>query len=101
MIKIVLRCAAIGFALLCLFLLGPQIGKSIYFHLTPKFKIEELKAEYGTTANEYYRIKIARKLAQRGINVDDGIRDEAIEHNITPYTIFVMTCWQWEELLGI
>lgn len=54
-----------------------------------------------TEGNEIRRFEIARKLAQRGITVDGGIRDESIEHNINPYTIFVMICWRWQELLGI
>ncbi len=95
--------------LLGIFLLGPTIGKSIYASLTPKTDIQAWKTEFGildgtfprTVSNETRRLEVCRKLAQRGINIDDGIRDEAIEHNINPYTIFVMTCWRWEELLGL
>jgi hypothetical protein len=109
MIKTVLRLTLVGFALLFVFFFGPSIGKSIYFHITPISQIEAWKSEFRkldqifprTAQNEDNRIKILRELAQRGINIDDGIRDEAIENNLTPYTIFVMTCWRWEELFGI
>lgn len=91
------------------FLVGPSIGQSLYRWITPNPTIEAWRNECRdldqifprTFTNESKRIDIARKLSQRGIHVDPGIRDEAIEHNVNPYTIFVMTCWRWKDLLGI
>jgi len=91
------------------FLLGPPIGQSLYRLITPNPTIQAWRNEFRdldqifprTNTIEEKRIDIARKLSQRGIHVDPGIRDEAIEHNVNPYTIFVMTCWRWKDLLGI
>ena len=107
--KRILVATALLLMLFGLFLFGPTIGKFLYFKLTPTTDIQAWKKEFGvldntfprTISNENQRMDIIRKLAQRGINIDDGIRDEAIEHNLNPYTIFVMTCWRWEELLGL
>lgn len=95
--------------LLCVFAFGPSIGKAVYLRLTPEKDIHEWKQQAAlldstqprTDSNELRRLQFLRKLAQRGIEMDGGIRDEAIEHNINPYTITVMILWQWEELLGI
>ena len=91
------------------FLLGPPIGQSLFRLITPNSTIEAWKNESRdldqifpqTITSESKRLDIARKLSQRGIYVDAGIRDEAIEHNVNPYTIFVMTCWRWKDLLNI
>ena len=50
--------------------------------------------------NERRRLEILRFMYQRGIRLDDGLRDESIEHNITFKNILIMQWWKWEELLG-
>lgn len=95
--------------LLCAFAFGPSVGKVVWLRFTAEKDIYAWKQEAAllgskfprTATNELRRLQLLRKLAQRGIELDGGIRDEAIEHNINPYTITVMILWQWEELLGI
>lgn len=104
------RLIAIAGLTVCLvFLLGPSIGKAVYLRLTPPGEVTKWKTEFlelnstvpRTEESETQRLALARKLAQRGVGVDGGIRDESIEHNSNPYTFFVMICWSWRELLGI
>ena len=96
-----IRTTAITLAIgLALFVFGPFIGQSMYRWITPAATITALETD-AHAANESLRLDALRKLAQRGIHPDEGIRDEAIEHNVTPYTLFVMVCWRWQDLLGI
>lgn len=91
-----------------LFLFGPFIGQSVYRAITPRTVVESMKREVTalgaifppTAENESRRVELLRALAQRGLYPDDGIRDEAIEHHITPYAMFVRVCWRWKDFLG-
>lgn len=87
-----------------LFCLGPTFGKAFYRVVTPDSTISSWNGEFrsldGAQTNNVRRIELCRRLTQRGIDVDPGIRDEAIEHNTSIRTIIIRICWQWQELLG-
>ena len=105
--RIVVRLLGCLLAVALLFFIGPPIGQSVLHAITPNSVIKNWKSEFdrldGTfprvPANETRRLEISRKLRQRSIGIDEGV-DESIDHNTTPYTVFIRGCREWEGLLG-
>ena len=48
-----------------------------------------------TEENETARIYFAKRLARRGIDIDPGLRDEGVEHNVTFGNVFTRICGSW------
>jgi len=105
--QILRRALSVLAALVLLFWFAPFLGQTALRALTKDFVVQDWKAEFERldstfpreAANEARRLEIIRKLRQRGIAVDEGV-DESIDHNTTPYTIFVRGYRNWERLLG-
>ena len=104
----VLRRVLIVWGVLSLFFwLGPFLGQTALRAFTSDSVVQDWKTEFERldgifpreAANEARRLEIIRKLRQRGIRVDEGV-DETIDHKMTPYTIFVRGCRNWDRLLG-
>jgi hypothetical protein len=91
-----------------LFFIGPAVGQAVLRKITPGERISAWKSEARkldaaqtrTPETEARRLEVLRKLAQRGIYIDGGLRDEAIEHNPNPFTFAIMATWRWRELFG-
>jgi hypothetical protein len=106
-IKILPRALIVLVVLPLIFWFAPFLGHTTLRSLTSDSVVHNWKAEFerldGTfpreAANEARRLEITRKLRQRGIAVDEGV-DESIDHKMTPYTIFIRGCRNWERLLG-
>jgi hypothetical protein len=89
------------------FWFAPFLGQIALRAFTTDSVVQDWKAEFERldgifpreAANEARRLEIIRKLRQRGIPVDEGL-DESIDHKMTPYTILVRGCQDWERLLG-
>ena len=89
------------------FWFAPFLGQIALRAFTTDSVVQDGKAEFERldgifpreSANEARRLEIIRNLRQRGIPVDEGL-DESIDHKMTPYTIFVRVCQDWERLLG-
>lgn len=105
--QILRRALIVVVVLPVIFWFTPFIGQTALRALTSDSVVQGWKSEFerldGTfpreTANESRRLEIIRKLRQRGIATDEGV-DEAIDHNTTPYTVFIRGCRNWERLLG-
>ena len=105
--KVLLRGIGVLFALALLFWFGPFLGQTALGATTSESIVQDWKTEFERldrifpreAANETRRLEIIRKLRQLGIPVDEGV-DEAIDHNFTPYTIFIRGCRNWERLFG-
>ena len=93
--------------LVLLFWFGPFLGHTALRAFTLESVVQDWKSEFERldgifpreAAHEARRFEIIRKLRQRGIATDEGI-DESIDHNLTPYTIFIRGCRNWERLFG-
>lgn len=91
--------------LVLLFWFAPFLGQMALRALTLESVVQNWKSEFERldgifpreAANEVRRREIIRKLRQRGIATDEGV-DESIDHNLTPYTIFIRGCRNWERL---
>lgn len=101
-------CACAICAAAIVFGVGPVAGKFICRAATSGNTIAAWQTEFRELdntfpqipANEQRRVELCRKLAQRGIEIDPGIRDEAIDNNLTPYSLLVRIWWSWKELAG-
>ena len=93
---------------LIIFVFGPTLGKGLMRVCTRQSDIQEWKTEFRqldttsvrTEENEAARIALAMRLARRGIDIDPGIRDEGVEHNLSIGNVFTRICWAWGELLN-
>lgn len=105
--KALLRGIGILLVLALLFWFAPFVGQKALQILTSDSVVQDWKTEFERldstfpreAANEARRLEIIRKLRQRGIATDEGV-DESIDHNLTPYAIFIRGCRNWERLLG-
>lgn len=105
--QILLRGICVLVVLSLFFWFAPFLGQTALRAFTTDSVVQDWKSEFerldGTfpreAANEARRLEIIRKLRQRGIAVDEGV-DESIDHNTTPYTLYVRGCRNWERLLG-
>lgn len=105
--RFIVRLLGCLLAVALLFFIGPPIGQSVLHAITPNSAIKDWKSEFDrldrtfprVPANEARRFEIIRKLRQRGVQIDEGV-DESIDHNTTPYTVFIRGCRDWERLLG-
>ena len=94
-------------AAILVFFLGPSVGKSLLHIATPVSAIKGWESEYErldqifprVPANETRRFEVIRKLRQRGIRIDEGV-DESIDHEDTPYAVFMRGWREWETLFG-
>jgi hypothetical protein len=91
----------VSLLLLFLFLSGPFSVTRGRRLITSSAQIAAWKAEFHrldgmagkTTQEEAQRMAAADSLLKRGIDVDPGLRDESIDHHLTPYTVFVRVIW--------
>ncbi len=105
--KIIARSFGCLLALALLFFVIPTVGQSILHAMTPSSNIKDWKAEYDrldglfprVAANETKRLEMIRKLRQRGIRIDEG-PDESIDHQDTPYALFMRGWRDWQRWLG-
>lgn len=112
--KRVLRRALLGALLLILsFLFGPAAIRTAYAFTTNSSEITALKERYRALdstehllpaaqqqASARRRFQIANWLAMRGIVIDAGMRDEAVEHAAFPIALFGITRWAWSDIFG-
>jgi hypothetical protein len=90
------------------FFAGPGLGQVILRKATSgdvllAWQAEARELDAAQPRNQHTetrRAKVLQKLAQRAIYPDGGLRDEAIEHNLNPYTLVVMASWRWRDLFG-
>ncbi len=103
----ILKTAIYLVAAVILFVMGPPFGKAALHAFTSDATIRDWKSEFERLdqifprvhSNEERRLEIIHKMRQRGLRIDEGV-DESIDHKITPYTIYVHLCRQWNELFG-
>ena len=89
-----------GAMFIVLFLFGPSVVRVACRAATKESDIDALKKRYWTLAatDSPRRFAVSAWLKARGVSVDPGIRDEAIEHASLPVAIFGVTRWQWQDL---
>lgn len=99
-------------AALFVFLFAPALVRTAYRRVTPAEEIEALsrrywlldaaEAELPSSQKEAFtrrRVAISEWLSMRGVDIDRGLRDEAVEHAAFVLRLYGMTRWEWSDML--